>query len=114
MHVCPQFKNLAKSILLTAVGIVAVSSTITGHFPPSSKIQGVRFFAASIATILPVKVEPVKQMMSTGNLVKAFATYTFPYTTLKYSKSQSIYLGPCIYRKASLSLWSSLVLVHLA
>lgn len=78
MHVCPQFKNLAKSILLTAVGIFAVSSTITGHFPPSSKIQGVRFLAASIATILPVKVEPVKQMMSTGNLVKAFATYTFP------------------------------------
>ena len=99
MHVCPQFRNLAKSILLTAVGIFAVSSTITGHFPPSSKMQGVRFLAASMATILPVNVEPVKQMISTGNLVRALATYTFPYTTLKYSTSYNIYLGPCIYRK---------------
>lgn len=48
-----------------------VSSTITGHFPPSSKMQGVKFFAASIATSLPVYVDPVKHIRSNLSLVNA-------------------------------------------
>lgn len=51
---------------------------ITGHLPPSYKIQGVRFLAASIATNRPVAVEPVKQIISKGSLVIALATSTFP------------------------------------
>ncbi len=65
-------------ILLTAFSILAVSSIITGHFPPSSNKQGVKFFAASIATNLPVSVEPVKQIKSNGKLVSFCAILTFP------------------------------------
>ena len=81
MHVCPQFKNLPNKIRFTAVSTVAVSSTITGHLPPSSRMQGTKFLAASIATILPVNVEPVKQMISTVRRVTALATSTLPSIT---------------------------------
>jgi len=57
---------------------LALESTITGHFPPNYKIQGVRFLAASMATHLPVTVDPVKQIISKGSLVIALATSTFP------------------------------------
>jgi hypothetical protein len=57
---------------------LAESSIITGHFPPNSKMHGVRFLAASMATSLPVTVDPVKQIISNGSLVMALATYTFP------------------------------------
>ena len=64
MQVCPQFKNFPFKVRLTAASRDAVSSIMLGHFPPSYRMQGVRFFAASIATSLPVIVEPVKQIMS--------------------------------------------------
>ena len=51
---------------------------MVGHLPPNYKMQGTRFLAASMATSLPVVVEPVKQMMSTGSRVTALATYTLP------------------------------------
>jgi hypothetical protein len=51
---------------------------IVGHFPPNYKMQGVKFLAASIPTILPVWVDPVKQIKSKGSLEIALATYTFP------------------------------------
>lgn len=82
MQVCPQLKNFPKKILITALSILAVSSTIIGHFPPSYKIQGVKLLAASLATNLPVAVDPVKQIKSKGNLVMALATSTFPSMTL--------------------------------
>jgi hypothetical protein len=56
-------------IRIAALSRFAVSSTITGHFPPNSKMQGVKFFAASIATNLPVSVDPVKQIKSNLSLV---------------------------------------------
>ena len=71
-----------KMILLAADSRLAVSSMITGHFPPSYRIQGVRFLAASMATNLPVSVEPVKQMISNFNWVRVFATWIFPSITL--------------------------------
>lgn len=77
-HVCPQFVNFPKRILKTALSISADSSTITGHFPPSYKRQGVRFLAAYMATDFPVAVEPVKHIISKGNLLTALAIYTFP------------------------------------
>ena len=78
MHVCPQLKNLPNNILMQALSILADSSTITGHLPPSYKIQGVKFLAASIPTNLPVIVDPVKQIKSKGIFVIALATSTFP------------------------------------
>lgn len=57
---------------------MADESIMTGHLPPNYKMQGVRFLAASIATNLPVTVDPVKQIISKGSLVMALATYTFP------------------------------------
>jgi hypothetical protein len=41
-------------------------------------MHGVRFLAASMATNLPVTVDPVKQIISKGSFVIALATYTFP------------------------------------
>jgi hypothetical protein len=41
-------------------------------------MHGVKFLAASIATNLPVAVDPVKQIISKGSLVIALATYNFP------------------------------------
>ena len=41
-------------------------------------MHGVRFLAASIATNLPVAVDPVKHIMSKGSFVIAFETYSFP------------------------------------
>ena len=67
--------------LIAALSRSAVSSIITGHFPPSSRIQGVRFLAAAIATALPVSVDPVKQMISNLRLVSFWATLIFPYIT---------------------------------
>jgi hypothetical protein len=46
---------------------------MTGHLPPSSSKHGVRFLAAYMATDLPVTVDPVKHIISKGNLLTAFA-----------------------------------------
>ena len=86
MHVCPQFINFPISILAIALYILADSSTIVGLFPPNSRIQGVRFFAAAEATSFPVAVDPVKQMISNYKFVRAFATSTFPSKHRKYTK----------------------------
>lgn len=78
MQVWPQFKNLPNRTLLTALSMSALSSIITGHFPPNYNKQGVKFFAASIATSFPVYVEPVKHIKSKGSDVSFFATLTLP------------------------------------
>jgi hypothetical protein len=58
----------------------------------------VRFLAAYIATSLPVTVDPVKQMLSTGSFETALATSIFPSITLKYSKYMKLYLGLNIFK----------------
>jgi len=63
---------------LRETSILAVSSTMTGHLPPSSNMQGTKFLAASMATNRPVKVDPVKQITSTGKRVTALATSILP------------------------------------
>jgi hypothetical protein len=45
-------------------------------------MHGVKFLAASMATNLPVSVDPVKQMMSNFIFVSVLATSTLPSTTL--------------------------------
>ena len=42
--------------------IFAVSSIIHGFFPPNSKVTGVKFGAAALATILPTATLPVKKI----------------------------------------------------
>lgn len=74
---------------------------MTGHLPPSYSMQGTKFFAASIATSLPVAVDPVKQMTSTGNLVTVLATSTLPSITLKYPEFPQKYVCPYVRRKAA-------------
>lgn len=71
-------KNLPNIIRLTALSISAVSSTITGHLPPSYNKHGVRFLAAYIATNFPVYVDPVKHIKSKGREVNFLATLIFP------------------------------------
>ena len=66
--------NFPNITLKTAFYISAVSSIITGHFPPSSNKHGVKFFAAYKATDFPVTVDPVKQIISKGSLLMVLAT----------------------------------------
>jgi hypothetical protein len=47
MHVCPEFTNHPNIALFDAQSMSHPSSTIIGDFPPSSKMQGVRFLAAA-------------------------------------------------------------------
>lgn len=47
-------------IRFAAVSMFVFSSTITGHFPPSSSVTGVKFSAAAFATILPTETLPVE------------------------------------------------------
>ena len=51
-----------------------------GDLPPSSSKHGVRFLAAAWATSRPVKVLPVKMILSNRVLVTALATSTCPKT----------------------------------
>lgn len=44
-------------------------STTSGDFPPNSRIQGTKFFAAACATSLPFSDDPVKIIKSTFILV---------------------------------------------
>ena len=101
MQVCPQLKNLPNRMRLTAGPIFALSSTMTGHLPPSYSMQGTKFLAASMATSLPVAVDPVKQITSTGNLVTVLATSTLPSMTLKYPEFPQKYVCPYVNRKVA-------------
>jgi len=79
---------LAHMHFVEAQLISASLSTIKGHLPPSSKIHGTRFLAASIATILPTKVEPVKQIKSNFCAFIFFASSIPPRTTAMASLSK--------------------------
>ena len=82
VQVCPPFENFPKHIFLQVAFRSAVLSTIVQFFPPSSKIQGVRFLAAANATNLPISEPPVKTMLSTpGCAVRVPAVLTPPCNT---------------------------------
>lgn len=90
MHVCPEFENFAQAILSAACPISTSSLIIAGHLPPSSRIHGVRFLAASVATILPTNVLPVKQIRSSFYLLSSTATSTPPSMHLISSLSRYV------------------------
>lgn len=57
-------------------------STMHGLLPPSSRIHGIKFSAAALATNLPLSVPPVKIIKSKGYFVILFATSIPPSITL--------------------------------
>jgi hypothetical protein len=74
MQVWPQFVNFPHNNLVAALSKLVVSSTTTGHFPPSSRTQGTRFLAAAEATAFPVIVDPVNNILSKCKFVSFIAT----------------------------------------
>ena len=59
-QVCPALKALPARISRAARLRSAPGSTSTGHLPPSSSVNGVRFGAAAAMILRPVAVLPVK------------------------------------------------------
>ena len=76
----PLFINATVAHLLAAKSMSQPLSTMNGHFPPSSSIQGTRFLAADEATSLPFSVLPVKTIRSEAVEVDLFAISTPPLT----------------------------------
>jgi hypothetical protein len=54
--------NFPQTILFADTSNDAVSSTIHGFFPPSSRVVGVKLIAAALATIFPTSTLPVKNI----------------------------------------------------
>ena len=67
-------------------------STTAGDLPPSSKMQGTKFYAAAAATNFPFSVPPVNMIISTFYLVMFFATSTPP------KENKYLYLIPSMTR----------------
>ena len=65
--------------------MLASLSTITGSFPPHSSTVGIIRSAADAATFFAVRVEPVKAILSTSELVSAAPVAASPVTTWKIS-----------------------------
>ena len=87
MQTYPELMYLPMHALAMACGMSAVLSMTMGHLPPNSRMQGVRFYAAVYAMILPTLVEPVKQIRSSGSLLTATATSRGPMQHLMASLS---------------------------
>ena len=72
-----------------AVFRLAVWSKITGLLPPSSRVTGVRVFAAAAITTLPTAWEPVKKMWSKGCSSSASVSALPPWTTAACSRGRA-------------------------
>ena len=70
-----------------ATGMSALSVTMTGLLPPSSRQTGVRYFAALCMTTRPTAGEPVKKMKSNRSSSSALFSSRPPSTTAMYSGS---------------------------
>lgn len=80
--------NFANATFEAAKSASAESSTMTGHLPPNSRMQGIKFLAAVSATSLPFYVDPVKHIRSHGYLPISAATSGPPSITAKQSLSK--------------------------
>jgi len=58
----PALRNLLALRILTAVSTSASANTIAGAWPPSSMVTRFMCWPASIASCLPIAVEPVKEI----------------------------------------------------
>lgn len=59
MQVYPVLNSLPQAILFAARAISALAVIITGDFPPSPKVTGVRNLEAAAMTMLPTEPAPV-------------------------------------------------------
>jgi hypothetical protein len=81
-HDCPALRNRPHSSLrATTSSDCTCSSTMATFFPPSSSRHGVKFSAAAMATTLPTRLLPVKQMKSHRSDKSAFVSGTPPCIT---------------------------------
>ena len=62
---------------------------MTGDFPPSSRVTGVRFAAAACMTLRPISVPPVNIMWSKARLEKLTAASISPVITVTYSSMKA-------------------------
>ena len=81
-QVYPQFAYLKVHIFKAALLRSAPLSIIVGHFPPNSKIQGIRFSAAALAINFPFSGEPVKIIKSHLYYAIELATFIAPSNTV--------------------------------
>ncbi|MNN32289.1 hypothetical protein D3C81_1460090 [compost metagenome] len=74
----PELKNTPLATAFAAAGTSASARTITGDFPPSSRVS--RFISSSAArpTVRPTGVEPVKVSLSMPGWVAMAAPTTLP------------------------------------
>jgi hypothetical protein len=56
---CPQFCDFPHRMRFAASAMSYAGSTMTGDFPPSSRVSGVRCLAAAVATIRAMRPFPV-------------------------------------------------------
>ena len=89
MHTWPELRNLPQAIFFAASSRFAVRSTMTGDFPPSSSVTGVRCSAAAFMTTRPTAGLPVKKMWSHFFLSNASATAASPSMTATSRSSNS-------------------------
>ena len=78
MQVWPLLRVFPQAILLAARGMSAVLSIMHGLFPPSSRMTGVRFFAAAAITVFASAGLPVKKITSHLFSRRAVFTSLFP------------------------------------
>jgi hypothetical protein len=64
MQVYPVLNSLPQAFLFAARTISALAVIITGDFPPSSKVTGVRNLEAAAMTMLPTELAPVYMIWS--------------------------------------------------
>ncbi|WVZ22062.1 hypothetical protein V8G54_000606 [Vigna mungo] len=101
MQACPlQGPHFPPTILLTAnlnsEGLGRESS-MAGHFPPNSRVTGVKFFAAADMTMLPTLGLPVKKILSHFCCSSCSQTFDPPSITLMALESK--YRGMVLARK---------------
>ncbi len=65
MHICPVAANTLAITPLAAASRSASAKTTFADFPPSSKVTGATWSAASFITWMPDGVEPVNDTLST-------------------------------------------------
>ena len=88
----PVFTVAQCKIACAARSISALSKTIAGSFPPSSRNAGFNWLAARVATCRPVSTLPVKLMTSTRSM-RLFPVDAVPGTTSTTAPNSTVSLS---------------------
>ena len=89
MQVWPALNSLPAAILRAVSARSALSSTMAGDLPPSSRVTGVRLAAAARATWRPTAVDPVKNRWSKGRRTNALPSSASPVSTAHSSGAKA-------------------------